>query len=109
MKKVINSKVTIFILGFVLGLLVFIVYTNKIGTNTGGSYYKLKKDYCIDNVGILKSGTILKVDEGMSEGFTRFILYLNVSDGEDVEKYETKEKDMIIPYWLNPKDSTCIE
>jgi hypothetical protein len=40
----------------------------------------------------LKSGTLIKVEKGMSEGLTRFILYLNISDGEEVEKYITEEK-----------------
>lgn len=109
MKKIFNSKLTIFFLGLVLGLLILGVYRYKTDNNSEYVYFKLKNDYCIGNIGYLKSGTLLKVDEGMSEGFTRFILYLNISDGEEVEKYNTKEKDMIIPYWLNVKDSTCKE
>ncbi|MBU2554485.1 MAG: hypothetical protein KKF98_08515 [Bacteroidetes bacterium] len=108
MKKIFNSKVAFFIFGFILGLIVIIIL-NKINfNNSENEYYKLESDYCIDNVGVLKIGTLLKTDKGMSEGFTRYILYLNISDGEVLENYPTKEKNMIMPYWLIPIDSTCL-
>lgn len=66
-------------------------------------------DYYIDDIGSLKTGTLLQLDEAMSEGFTRYILYLNISDGEILEKYKAKEKHMIIPYWLIIKDTTSSE
>lgn len=109
MKKLFSSKWIIFFCGFALGIMVFGFYTFRTEKNIDNVYFKLKGDYCIENMGRLKSGTLLQVNKGMSEGFTRYILYLNLSDGEKVEKYNTKEKDMIIPYWLNVKDSTCKE
>jgi len=109
MKKLFSSKWTVFFSGFVFGSLVFSLYLYSMGSHSANEYFKLKGDYCIDDVGHLKSGTLLQVDKEMSEGFTRYILYLNISDGEEIEKYKTKEKDMIIPYWLNIKDTTCFE
>jgi hypothetical protein len=111
MKKLLSSKWIVFFSGFVLGLFVVILYMygNNINNSFENEYYKLKDDYCVDDIGFLKSGTLLRVDKGMSEGFTRYVLYLNISDGEDLVKYKTKEKDMIIPYWLNIKDTTCEE
>lgn len=109
MKKLISSKWFIFFLGLVSGIALLGFYSFRIGKSSDNVYFKLKNDYCIENIGYLKSGTLLQVDKGMSEGFTRYILYLNLSDGEEVEKYYAKEKDMIIPYWLYVKDSTCIE
>lgn len=108
MKEVFNSKISFFLLGFILGLVVIIVLNNNNLNSSENEYYKLENDYCIDNIGVLKSGTLLKTDKGMSEGFTRYILYLNISDGEVLEKYPTKEKNIIMPYWLIPKDSTCL-
>lgn len=109
MKKLLGSKWTSFLFGVIIGLLSFALYTYKTGSHSNNEYYKLNRDYCIDNVGYLKSGTLLQVDKGMSEGFTRYVLYLNLNDGEDVTEYDTQEKDMVIPYWLNYRDSICNE
>ena len=106
MKKLFESRWINFFLGVILGLLVF-GFAFKAEKSKENIYFRLKKDYCIDNYGYLKSGTILKVDEGMSEGFTRYILYLNISDAEEVGEYTTKENDMIIPYWLRNKEGKC--
>jgi len=109
MKKLLNSKLIFFFSGFIMGLFVLAIYIYNVECDNDNEYFRLKNDYCIDDIGLLKSGTLLQFDEAMSEGFTRYILYLNISDGEMLEKYEAKEKDMIIPYWLNIKDTTSIE
>lgn len=109
MKKLIGSKLFVFFIGFLLGMSLWGLYSFIIVKNADNVYFKLKNDYCIENIGYLKAGTLIQVDKGMSEGFTRYVLYLNISDGEEVEKYNAKEKDMIIPYWLQVKDSTCNE
>lgn len=104
MKKLYRSKFVIFILGLFIGLLICRVHNHNMFNNTN-EYYELQNDYSIDNVGVLKSGTLVKIVEGMDEGFSRYILYLNISDGEELTKHHEKEKDMVIPYWLVPKDS----
>jgi len=90
-----------FITGFILGIIIvlsfFFFLKNK---EKSFKYVQLKEDYSIENIGTLKKGTILRIDEGMSEGFTRYILYLNLKYGE-TELYETEYPDMIIPYWLH--------
>ena len=67
-------------------------------------YVVLKTDYKIGGAGLINKGTILRVDEGMSEGFTRFILYLNLKGGE-YEKHSDNYTG-IIPYWLHEIPST---
>ncbi|MCH4895639.1 hypothetical protein E0494_02865 [Marinilabiliaceae bacterium JC040] len=109
MKKFFNSKLTCFFLGFTMGLFALVIYIYNVKHISDNDYYRLKNDYYIDDIGSLKTGTLLQLDEVMSEGFTRYILYLNISDGEILEKYKTKEKHMIIPYWLIIKDTTSSE
>lgn len=103
MKKLLISKWMFFFSGFIMGLLVLVPYIYNVECISDNEYYRLKNDYVIDGVGLLESGTLLQFDEAMSEGFTRYILYLNISDGEKLEKYKAKEKDIIIPYWLHIK------
>lgn len=69
------------------------------------TYVQLKHDYHIQGIGEVKKGTNLRFDESMSEGFTRYILYLNLKDS-DVSIYKTDHKDEVIPYWLSRVDST---
>ena len=91
-----------FIIGFIFGIVIvlslyfFVFLRNE---EKSFKYVQLKEDYKIDDIGMLKKGTILRIDEEMSEGFTRYILYLNLKY-EEVEFYETEYPDMIIPYWL---------
>lgn len=98
-----------FLAGLTSGLILmfafyFFVFAKR--ENKTYEYVKLKEDYDIDNVGTLKKGTILRIDEPMSEGFTRYILYLNLK-GDGTEIYKTdKHKDyLIIPYWLQLTDT----
>lgn len=91
------GKFFILILGIILGL--------SIGFYLWGieypKYVELQEDVIISDIGEIKRGTILKVDEEMSEGFTRYILYLN-NKGIGMSEYkQDKEKvNLIIPYWL---------
>lgn len=64
-------------------------------------YVQLKEDYKIEDIGNLKRGTILRIDQAMPEGFTRYILYLNLK-GDRTEAYKSEYSDEIIPYWLQP-------
>lgn len=101
------KKALFFCTGFICGLIVLSLF---IILSKDYDYYKLKKDYYISDVGIIKSGTLIKADKRMSEGFTTYILYLNLHDSEVTEMYHptVEEKsvekfDIIIPYWLYPK------
>lgn len=92
-------KITItFVLGIILGIaatLTYIYYSNSY------HYAKLTTDVEIINVGTLKKGTILRIDKGMDEGFTRYILYLNFKS-DKVEKVETENRYIVKPYWIEP-------
>lgn len=102
-----KNKLIYFIFGLLSSTLIFIIYNYFNGKNSikNSPYFVLNKDYNVGELGILKKGTKLKFDKGMSEGFSRFILYLNIKGGDISKELET---DVIIPYWLievNPKDS----
>ena len=70
-------------------------------------YIQLTKDYHIGDIGFLKKGTTLRIDRGMDEGFTRYILYLNLSDGQKTDRYYTQHKYTILPYWLKAEADTA--
>jgi hypothetical protein len=59
----------------------------------------------LTNGGYLKKGTVLKINEAMPEGFTRYILYLNLK-GNRTSPHKTEHDDQVVPYWLHPVDST---
>jgi len=94
-----QSKIIIFIIGAIFGA--GIIYLINSANVNSPKYFQLKNDYRIGIVGNLKKGTILRLDKGMSEGFTRYILYLNLKY-DDVGDYTIEKKDEIIPYWLLP-------
>lgn len=72
-------------------------------------YYELTEDYCIEGAGKLMKGTTLKFDKSFPEGFSRFVLYINISDAENLDKYPTDKKSLVIPYWLSRNDTTCVK
>ena len=100
-----NRKILIFLLGTICGIIIGIVVNYL--TPKENNYVKLKKDYCIENIGIIKKGSILKFDKAFSEGFSRYILYVNIHDAEDLDKHQTDKQGMVIPYWLREIDTTC--
>lgn len=104
MKLVIWNKVLIFILGLAIGAGVFILLGSSKQQNAKAKYIQLKNNYKIEGAGYLTKGTILRIDEPMDEGFTRYIIYLNLNDGEIVDNYSSKYD--IFPYWLMPTDTT---
>lgn len=94
----INKLFLSFLMGGLLGavLLQFYFYFPK-----KNNYVILQQDYNIEDVGVLKKGTKLKIDKGMSEGFTRYVLYLNFKGGNTQPSIEKG----IVPYWLYEIDS----
>lgn len=95
-----RSKATIFLLGTVFGVAILLIKDHiSFYKSNKERYFVLQRDYRIENGGLLKKGTSLKFDEGMSEGFDRFILYLNVKGGQIV--IDTISPNQIVPYWLN--------
>jgi len=92
------KKIITYILGIVTGVLLCVLYSWKIEKI---NYVTLPKDYTIaGDKGVIKKGTKLKVDKGFGEGFTRYILYLNVRDSEPIELDSVQGKNEIKPYWL---------
>lgn len=110
MGKIFSIKLVVFCLGCALGLSLNLIYNYFSIKDHEGDYYELKNDYFISSVGFLKSGTIIHFDKPMPESFSRYILYLNIHDGEEMRKIDIGKEGMIIPYWLNSQDdSTNVE
>ena len=98
-----------FISGFITALVLAIAVYFLVGREKSmrdNPYIILNEDYKIEGVGgVIKKGTILKTDEAMSEGFTRFILYLNLKGG-NYDLYREGKNKVIIPFLLNPLEDT---
>lgn len=101
------SKIFSLILGIVLGVSIGFYLWNI----EYPKYVELKEDVIISGIGEIKKGTVLKVDEEMNEGFTRYILYLN-NKGIEVSEYKSDKENMnlVIPYWLvKPKQESSVK
>lgn len=96
-----NWKSLIF--GFLLGIFAMTILSKN--NSPPIRYVKITQDYFIENVGVIRKGTILKVDKGFSEGFTRYVLFLNISSSEKFDLHNSDFHDEIVPYWLKPKRS----
>lgn len=97
------KNVILLIVGFVLGALLVPFIGTKDNTTL---YWTLQENCEVENVGFLKKGTLLRVDEAMSEGFTRCILYLNI---KNIQVSDSKEKYEFIPYWLSSKKDNIFD
>ena len=101
--KTINS----FISGFATGvgvLLAFYFLVFAKGESKSFKYVQLKDDYKIEDVGTLKENNTAN-GRGRSEGFTRYMLYLNLKGG-NTEIHKTEHPVKSFPYWLQPTDTT---
>ncbi len=98
-------KIIIFIIGILIGAIT--MYFMKRSSFKNHKYIKLTKDYKIEELGVIKKGTILRIDQPMPEGFTRYILYLNLKEN-DFSNYKPAMQDEIIPYWLHNIDTTSM-
>jgi len=93
-------RATSFLAGFLIGGIVITLLMYFVLLKPNYKYVELKFDYYLENGGVIKQGTILQVDKPFSEGFTRYVLYLNLSDGETVNNHQEERNDVVIPYWL---------
>lgn len=98
----------VFILGVAVGISLSFFWEKEGAFFNENSYIKLEDDFCIDNIGFLRKGTLIKFDKAFSEGFSRYILYLNFPSSHSGSPYVTEHEHEIIPYWLRQRDSTCI-
>lgn len=95
------NKILILFLGLVIGGIIGYLVPKQ----NDSTYFELKSDYTSQNGSILKSGTKLCYDQGFSEGFTRYILYVNIgADDLHVEKIEQAEKYLVFPYWFSTQN-----
>lgn len=67
-------------------------------------YFELQDDYYDAELGNIKKGTLLKYDESFSEGFTRYILFLNIHDSQAPSFKKENSNNVIIPYWIEKKE-----
>lgn len=94
-----TKNLTFGIIGLILGCVITYFYTSGKTNNEGKTYFELKEDVYIGEIGNLKKGTLIKYDDSYPEGFTRFILYLNAK-GINLEESKEADENEIIPYWL---------
>jgi uncharacterized protein YxeA len=97
--KNIFKILVILIIGIILGF-----FISKKMSFEKPSYVVLQSDYYHQELGILKKGTKLKYDQGFSEGFTRYILYLNIHDSQHPKLLNENRNEIIIPYWIEKKE-----
>ena len=99
------------ILLLTIGLLIGAVLMSFIDKYDDGEqqtkYIELKEDFTLSNGGILKQGTLLKIDNPASEGYTRYILYVNYKSNEGMELKTYNKQNLIKPYWMY-RDSTTV-
>jgi hypothetical protein len=98
MKNIFKTLVVL-IIGAVLGF-----FISKKVSFEKPKYVILKSDYFHQELGLLKKGTKLRFDEGMSEGFSRYILYLNISDADNLKLEKSNYINEIDPYWIEKKE-----
>jgi len=100
----VQNKLLYFILGFISSIIIYSIFINYKSSKNKAMYFILDKDYELEQNGMLKKGTIIKYDAGMSEGFDRFILYINIKGNDFIR--DTNEIYDIVPYWLVEIDSS---
>lgn len=98
MKNILKTLIVL-ILGIILGYLI-----SKKVTFEKPSYAVLQSDYYHEELGLLKKGTKLRYDKGMSEGFSRYILYINISDADNLKLEKSNRINEIEPYWIEKKE-----
>jgi hypothetical protein len=97
-KKILLTSIISVVIGVFIGL-----FINSFAFNKKTEYFELEQDYVDENIGIIKKGTLLKYDQPFSEGFTRYILYLNIHDSEAPKFKKETFNDEVIPYWIEKK------
>jgi len=97
MKNIFKTLIVL-IVGIILGFLI----SKKVSFERP-SYVVLQSDYFHQELGLLKKGTKLRYDEGMSEGFSRYILYINISDANKLTLEKSNHINEIEPYWVEKK------
>lgn len=98
MKKALNSALFV-----ILGMMVMYFFNKIENPKPNHNYFKTTEDYLIEDVGQIKKGTLIKLDQSFSEGFTRYILYLNIHDEDSLIHQETDYSDEIMPYWCRKR------
>lgn len=86
------------ILGILVGATSCVIFC-RFFSHDERRYFELQSDYKIETHGTLKKGTLLQYDRSYPEGFTRYIMYVNLKD-TNVKEHKSEHEDEIIPYWL---------
>ena len=98
----------ILIIGILMGAGIAI-YINHFTGKVETKYIELDKDFVLDNGSVLKQGTLLRIDEGMSEGFTRYQIYVNYKGDNAIKLKVFLKENLKSPYWMYLKDSSSLE
>lgn len=89
---------TIFFSVLSLGIGLIVGYSINRFISYDKEYFELEYDYSDEKLGLIKKGSLLQYDQTYSEGFTRYILYLNIHDSQSPVK--NKNSKDVIPYWI---------
>lgn len=104
-----RTKIIYFTLGAFAGIAfaLFYFYTNKKTNDKKYIYLTLNSDFCIEGGGLIPKGSYIRFDESFPEGFTRYILYLNVPDNYSGNVFSSQHEYEIIPYWIHEAGKDC--
>jgi len=97
------------IIGLSIGAILMSFIKNNKEEKQQTKYIELKEEFSLNNGSVLKKGTMLKVDKSASEGYTRYILYVNYKSDEGIEPKTFEKENLIKPYWLYRIDSLTIK
>lgn len=102
-----KKNILMLLIGLSIGAMLMSFIKNKQEGEQQIKYIELKEDFLLNNGGVLKKGTMLKVDKPASEGYTRYMLYVNYKSEEGIELKSYDKYNLIKPYWIY-RDSSAI-
>jgi hypothetical protein len=95
-----KKSLLILFLGLCIGaFLMHLIGQNK-GKEAQTKYIELKENFLLDNGIVLKKGTFLRFDKTLSEGFKRYILYVNYKSDATIESKDYMLENLVKPYWM---------
>lgn len=95
-----KKNILVLIFGITIGIILTSFIKKYKEENQQTKYVELKEDFTLNNGSVLKKGTMLKVDKSSSEGYTRYIAYINYKSNDGIELRIFDKENFIKPYWL---------
>lgn len=102
-----KMNILMLVIGLSIGALLMSFIRNKQQGEVQTKYIELKEEFLLSNGGVLKKGTMLRIDKPASEGYTRYLLYINYKSEEGIELKSYNKANLIKPYWMH-RDTSAI-